>query len=162
MKKKGCLRILAVIAALFVAFKVWTAYSNRPVGLYKRWIDDTVPEDVSELDGYYRFALTESTAWLSFKTTETRIAEIVKAKGMHEVIPESPWNDGNNSRRYSINGKNQGGNWFDIGGLRHFKPVPPDLKVYWRSHDGSNESYSGWALYFSKSTGEAYWTSISI
>lgn len=162
MKRPGCLRIVAVIAILFVAFKVWTAYSNRPAGLYKRWIDETVPEDVSDLDGYYRFALTESTAWLSFKTTEERVAGIVEAANMHEVVSETPWNDGSDSRRYSINGNNQAGNWFDVGGLWHFKPVPRDLKVYWSSHDGSDETYSGWALYFSKSTGQAYWTSISI
>jgi hypothetical protein len=42
--------------------------------LHERWIDDTVPEDVSDLDGHYRFALTESTAWLSFKTTEARLS----------------------------------------------------------------------------------------
>ena len=109
MKKKVYLRILAVIAILLVVHTAWTAYSNRPSGLYKRWIHDTIPEDVSDLKGDFRFALTESVAWLSFKTTEERIGEIVDAKNMIEVIPETPWNVRNDARRYSINGRKQGG-----------------------------------------------------
>ncbi len=104
-----------LLVGLWVIAKGTFAFLDRPTALYKRWIGGVVPEDVWELDGCYSFAITESTAWLSFKTTEERIAAIVKGHGMHEVLPETPWSDGTDSRRYSIDGKRSGGNWFDIG-----------------------------------------------
>lgn len=162
MKRKGCLPIVVTGVAVLVALTLWRNYSNRPAALYERWIGDAVPDDVLHLDGHYRFALTESVAWLSFKTAEARIARIVERNELHEVVPDRPWNEKGDSRWYSIDGKRHGGNWFDIGGLWRFDPVPPDLKIYWRNHDGRNATDSGWALYFSPGSGVAYWTSISI
>jgi len=121
-----------------------------------------VPADVSNLEGGSKFYITESIAFLSFSAPLSRIETIVTEHGMYEVIPETPWHIQADSRWVELDGSRRSTNWFELSGWRGGASLPKDLRVFWVGHDGSSETFSGWVLYYSQSSGEAFWDSRSI
>ena len=155
-------KAIILLIVVFVAMKGCSAYRNRPVALYERWIEDDVPSDVSSLKGGYKFQFTESIAWLTFVTPERRVSQIVKSKGMLEVTPEIPWHVKVDSRPVKIADSKQYTNWFNLGSWDG-GAIPEDLRVFWLSNgENKTETFSGWALYFAPSSGRVYWTLLTI
>ncbi|YCM46691.1 hypothetical protein V2O64_11735 [Verrucomicrobiaceae bacterium 227] len=131
-RKHGCLRTLLIVLLVFTAIKGCSAFVNRPSALYQKWLGTPVPEDVTELRGNFTFQLTESVAWLSFKAPPDRIAQIVQDRGLAPSLES----------------------W-----LTPIKTLPADQVIYWvPNHPGDQSRFGGWALYYSPSTQEAYFT----
>ena len=162
MKIRRRWKIIIALIIAFVAMKGCSAYRNRPVALYERWIGSSVPSDVSNLEGGYKFQLTESIAWLSFVAPEGRVSDIVESKGMLEVLPETPWHVKVDSRSVTLGGSLQLTNWFNLASWEG-GAIPEDLRVFWLSNaEQKTETFSGWALYYSPSSGRAFWTLLTI
>jgi len=159
--RKRWVTLLVLVIALF-GFKFLSDFRSRPSALYSRWIGGEVPADVSNLKGGSKFYLTESIAFLSFSAPLSRIEAIVKEHGMYEVIPRIPWHVQVNSRWVEFDGSLQSTNWFELSGWKGAPSLPEDLRVFWVGHDGSSETFSGWVLYYSQSSGEAFLDSVSI
>lgn len=158
--KKGCITTLLFLVGIFILLRLWHTYENRPSALYKRWFDRPVPADVTHLDGRSRFALTESTRWLSFHTTQARIDAIRSHLGMASVTALGGWSDPKALHDVQINGRTYHTNWFGFG-MHSFSDHLTDLQVYWKANGGDHLS-SGYALYYSPSSGLAYYTLISL
>lgn len=156
-RKYGCLIWIGVFLALYAACKIYSAHSNRPAGLYQTWFGTPVPKDVTELKGGHKFQLTESSAWLSFKAPPERIAEIVKNRRMRLVEAHPHWVVGSNTRVYT-DGKSSGeGPWLWRSEKWH-NSISGDQEIYWISSSPENIDFtSGWALYYSPSTQEAFY-----
>lgn len=93
---------------------------------------------------------------------ESRVFQIVQAKEMLEVSPQTPWHVKADSRGVELGGVRKNTNWFEISSWEG-GAIPEDLKVFWLSNDeGKTMTFSGWALYYSPSSGRAYWTLRSI
>ena len=162
MKRGKRWKIFIALVIGFVAMKGCSSYQNRPAALYQRWIEDKVPSDISNLKGGFKFQLTESIAWLTFVAPESRVFQIVQAKKMLEVSPRTPWHVKADSRGVELGGVRKNTNWFEISSWEG-GAIPEDLKVFWLSNDeGKTMTFSGWALYYSPSSGRAYWTLRSI
>ena len=154
--------ILVALAIGLLGFKLYSGYTSRPSALYSRWIGGEVPADVSNLAGGSKFYLTESIAFLSFSAPLQRIEAIVQKHGMHEVIPEIPWHVQADQRWVEIDGSRRSTNRFELSGWKGASSLPEDLRVFWIGHDGSSDFFSGWVLYYSPSSQEAFWDSLSI
>lgn len=164
-EKRGCLICLLSVIGIFTLASLWNSYTSRPAALYKRWFGDSVPSDVTVLDGVSRFALTESTRWLSFRTTQQRIDQIVAHLEMDTVTaPEGwQWQEGARgvNQEITIAGETYHTNWF-AHGLSRFRDHLPEIQVYWKAHSSDRPLISGYALYFVPSTGQALYIFISI
>jgi hypothetical protein len=131
-QKHGCLRALCIILFIFAAIKGCSAFVDRPSALYQKWLGTPVPADVTELKGDHTFQLTESIAWLSFKAPPDRIAKIVQRRGL--APSQESW-------------------------LKPINSLPADQVIYWvPNHSGDKSRFGGWALYYSPTTQEAYFT----
>ena len=117
---------------------------------------------MSNIDGYYQYAITESTAWLTFTCPQERIDEIVADKNMLTVSAPEGWNP-LNRRTYPVivGDREYTTNWFSRA-VNHYKPLPPKLQVYWVSSHEPTEITSGRALCYDPATQHAYWVSISV
>ena len=131
--------------------EAYSRYSNRPAALYSRWIGGEVPNDVTELEGGYKFYLTESVMWLKFYAPQARLDDIVTTLQMKEVRPEVAWSQKVDSRKVSWSGHESYTNWFELSGWDNQTSLPSDLVVYWVSMNDDNFS-SGWVLYYSPSS----------
>ncbi len=159
--KKGCITTLLFLVGLYVLLNFWDIYASRPSALYERWLGEPVPSDVTQLDGRSQFALTESTRWLSFHTTQSRIDTIRNHLGMSPVLALKGWGGPNVLEELQIDGRSYHTNWFGCG-MRQFTAHLTDLQVYWKPHGSGDSLSSGYALYYSPSLGLAYYTLISI
>ncbi len=140
---------------------LWDTYSNRPSALYQRWIGGPIPADVTQIEGRSEFALAESTRWLSFHTTPSRIDTIRSHLGMSPVVALNGWSGPAAVEEVLINGRSYHTGWFGYG-MHRFNAHLTDLQVYWKPHDSGDLFSSGYALYYSPSLGLAYYTLISI
>ncbi|MBL9130481.1 MAG: hypothetical protein JNG86_04730 [Verrucomicrobiaceae bacterium] len=120
-----------------------------------------MPPDVVDLKGVSKFALTESTNWISFRTSQQRIDQIVARLGMERVSAPNGWQGPKALQNISISGKTYHTNWFDNGFYR-FPDHLSEIQVYWKGHVRDDLLRGGHALYFVPSTGQTYYTSISI
>jgi len=159
--KKGCITPLLFLVGIYLLLHLWDTYTNRPEALYERWLGEPVPADVTQLDGKYEFALTESTHWLSFHTNQTRIDSIRSHLGMFPVIALKGWVGPDVLQEIQIDGRTYQTSWFGYG-IHSFTDHLTDLQVYWKGRDGSDSISSGYALYYSPSLGLAYYTVFSI
>lgn len=159
--KRGRLLCLLMVIGIYTVVSLWDNYTSRPVALYERWFGAAVPSDVAELDGLSKFAITESTNWLSFRTSQQRIDQIVARLGMDSVTASKGWQKPNVTQVITIAGKTYHTNWFDDGFFR-FQDHLAEIQVYWRGHRSDHHLTGGYALYFVPSTGQAFYTSISI
>lgn len=128
---------------------------------FERWIGESVPSDVLDLDGVSKFALTESTRWLSFRTTQEGIDQIVAHLEMDTVTAPGGWQGPGVHQKITIAGKTYQTTWFDRG-LSRFQDHLPDIQVYWIAHSSDRPLISGDALYFVPSTGQALYIFFSI
>ncbi|TLD70277.1 hypothetical protein FEM03_13915 [Phragmitibacter flavus] len=158
---RGCLKTLVLIVVFYVAISAWDSFTSRPAALYKRWLGEPVPSDVLNLTGRSQFSLAESTKWLLFKTSQNRVDEITSRLGMSKVTPANVWLRENRVQEIEVAGKTYHTNWF-YAGIFHFRNHLNEIQVYWKSHEGFDNFRGGYALYFVPSTGEAFYTSISI
>lgn len=159
--KRGCLFCLLVGIGIYSVVSLWDGCTSRPDALYERWFGEVVPPDVADLDGLSQFALTESTNWLSFRTSQQRIDQIVARLGMDRVTAHNGWQGPNVTQDIAIAGKTYHTNWFDAG-FHRFRDHLAEIQVYWRAHRSDDPLAGGHALYFVPSTGQAFYTSISI
>ena len=159
--KRGCLISLAMLIALYAVVSIWDSYASRPTALYERWFGEPVPTDVTDLDGLSQFALTESTNWLSFRTSQKRIDMITSRLGMAKVVPTNSWLGPNVTQDIVVDGRHYHTNWFDEGFYRFWEHLN-EVEVYWKGHQADDILAGGHALYFVPSTGQSFYTSISI
>ena len=156
-RKSGCGRWLLILAICFLGMKACSAFTNRPVALYKRWIGTSVPSDVSSVTGDYEFWLTESIAWLAFETNQERVDKIVARLGMETVVaPLAPGEEADEASRFSGNEAV----WFLQ--IVTFDPMPANLQIYRKPfRDGGDYSSPSWVLYYRPSSKKVYWTSLN-
>jgi hypothetical protein len=159
--KHGCLTSLAVLVALYAIISIWVGHASRPSALYERWFGEPVPSDISDLDGLSQFALTESTNWLYFRTSQQRIDLIVSHLSMAKVSPTHGWHGPGATQDLVVAGKIYHTSWFDPGFYRLHGHLN-EIQVYWKAHRPEDILAGGYALYFIPSTGQAFYTSISI
>ena len=159
--KRGCLVSLVAIATIYILATIWDRYTSRPEALYERWFGSPVPADVAHLDGLSQFAITESSNWLTFTTSQQRIDAIVANRGMTRISPEDGWRDTKDTQEIVVAGRTYNTNWFHQGVLR-FRENASEIQVYWRGHRSEDILAGGYALYYVPSSGHAYYTSISM
>lgn len=157
-KKGGCLKLIVVLLLLYGVTKGCTAYQNRPTALYERWFGEPVPEDVTNLDGVFKFQLTESIAILNFSAPPERIAQIVAARGMTLVVPDIPWDQkvASQTREITVGDYTGSETWF-----ARKEPYPNGQQIYWVNSNSESKSdfiLNGWALYYNTFTREAHYT----
>jgi len=159
-KRNGCIISIAVVLLLFGAYKVNNAYRNRPTKLFERWVGYEPDDSIRNLEGKYKFHHTESVCFLRFEADQSIVKSIVERNEMSLIEPDPHWSTHSDSRELKVEKRGFSSNlfelssWFDDG-------IPDDLVLYWKSHDGDNESTtSGWRMYYSPSSELVYWTNL--
>ena len=161
LMKKACITTLLLLVGICVLLNLWDIYASRPSALYEQWLGGPVPTDVTQLDGRSQFALTESTQWLSFHTTQSRIDTIRSQLGMSPVVALKGWSGPNVVQEVQIDGRTYHNSWFGDG-MHPFTAHLTDLQVYWKAHGSGDPLSRGYALYYSPSLGLAHYILISI
>ena len=158
-KPHGCLVVFIVAIAIIISYSSYSWYSNRPVKLYERWIGVEPGENIKDLEGVYKFHLTESVCTLEFKTGRSTVRDIVERKGMSFIEVDKHWSTKADNRQIKVNDSTSRTNTFSLASWLGGGPIPKDLEVYYVSHRGDNSELSnGWVLYYSPSSMEVYWT----